>query len=151
MEVASWTAAQVIGIVFICAGIFLFFSGLLRLLRRNPEQCWCKVPCKIVVSEVVIPEETYRAQIRYTYAFDGQTHQGSRIAPIESWSSFRSTAARFVEKYPVDCNTDAYVNPSDPSCSVLEPQQQPIAAFTEVLAGIAFCYAGYFGGLTASP
>lgn len=145
----SWTVTQIIAGLLAGLGIYLLFQGLLRLLRPNPEQFWRKVPCRIVVSEVLLSRKVYRADIRYTFAMDGQTYQGSRIAPIETWSSFRPTAARFVEKYPVGCDTAAYVCASDANRSVLEPQQQPVAALAESLMGLALCGLGYLGWLTA--
>jgi hypothetical protein len=150
MDVTHWNFTQFFGAAFACLGVYFFLNGLVRLLRRNPEASWSKVKGKIVVSEIEFSREIYRAKIRYTYGFDGQVHEGSCIAPLQAWSSFRSTAARFVDRYPVGRDADVYVDPSDPGCSVLEPQQQPIAAITETLLGVAAGGFGYFAWLTAS-
>jgi len=151
MSVASpWTAGEVIAMVFACFGVYFFFHGMLRFFRRNPEELWHRVPGKVVTSEIDFSDEIYRAKVRYVYQFQGVTREGKRLAPIESWSSFRSTAAHFVNKYPVGQDVSAYVNPSNPSCSVLEPQQQPIAAITEMLMGIAVGASGCLAWLTGS-
>ncbi len=145
-----WTTLQVMAAVFACVGVYFCFHGMLRLFRPNPEALWHKVAGKIVTSEIDFSDEIYRAKIRYIYEFQGTTREGKGLAPIEAWSSFRSTAAHFVNKYPVGHDAWVYVNPSNPSCSVLEPQQQPIAAITEMLMGIAMGGYGYFGWLTSS-
>jgi hypothetical protein len=150
MDVAQWNFTQFFGAAFACLGVYFFSHGLLRLVRRNPEASWSKVKGKIVVSEIEFSNDVYRAKIRYTYGFDGQVREGSRIAPLQAWSSFRSTAAHFVDKYPAGRDADVYVDPSDPDCSVLEQQQQPIAAIAETLLGVAAGGFGYFAWLTAS-
>jgi hypothetical protein len=151
MNVAwPWTATQVIAAVFACGGVCFFFHGLLRLFRRNPEARWHKVRGKIITSEIDFSDEIYRAKIRYIYEFDGTPREGKGIAPIEAWSSFRSTAAHFINKYPIAQDVWVYVNPASPGCTVLEPQQQPIAAITEMLMGIAVGGSGCLGWLTSS-
>ena len=150
MDVTHWNFNQFLGAAFVCLGVYFFLHGLLRLFRLNPEASWSKVKGKIVVSEIEFSNDVYRSRIRYTYGFDGQVREGSRIAPLEAWSSFQSTAAYFVDKYRVGHGADVYVDPSDPRNSVLEPQQQPIAAITETLLGVAAGGFGYFGWLTAS-
>ncbi len=96
-----WTTMQVMATVFACLGVYWFFRGMLRLLLRNPEQRWHKVSGKIVTSEIDFSNEIYRAKILYVFDFQGITREGDRIAPIQAWSSFRSTAAHFVGKYLV--------------------------------------------------
>lgn len=145
-----WSASQIIGTVFACFGVYFLLRGMLRLFRRNPEQLWHKVPGTIIISKIDFSDEIYRANIRYRYAFEGVAHEGCRLAPIQAWSSFRSTAAHFVDKYPVGQDVSVYVNPLDSSCSVLEPQQQPIAAITEMLMGLAMIGCGYLSWLTSS-
>jgi len=146
-----WTVDQVIATAFAFIGVFLVGRGVLRLVLRNPEQGWRKVPGQIVTSEIDFSNEIYRAKIRYCYEFDGITQEGSGIAPIEGWSSFRSTAAHFVNKYPVGQRVSVYVNPSNPSSAVLEPQQQPIAAITEMLLGLTAGMCGLLWWLTSGP
>jgi hypothetical protein len=147
---ATWTITEFIAMALGCLGVYFFAHGLLRLLRRNPEESWTKITGKIVVSEIDFSGDVYRAKILYTYTFNGQIHEGSRIAPLQAWSSFRSTAAYFVDKYRVGRDADVYVDPSDPGCSVLEPQKQPVAALAETLLGVAAAGFGYFGWLTSS-
>lgn len=144
-----WTVTQVIATAFAFIGVFLVGRGVLRLFWRNPEQGWRKVPGQIVTSEIDFSNEIYRAKIRYRYEFDGITLEGSGIAPIEAWSSLRSTAAHFVNKYAVGQEVTVYVNPSEPGSAVLEPQQQAIAALTEMLLGLAAGLCGFLGWLTS--
>lgn len=146
----NWTTLQVIASVFACVGVYFFFHGVLRLFRPNPEERWHKIPGKIVSSEIDFSNDIYRAKIRYLYEFQGVTREGKGLAPIEAWSSFRSTAAHFVDKYPVGRDVWVYANPSNLSCAVLEPQQQPIAAITEMLMGIAVAGCGCLGWLTSA-
>ncbi|MBK9444164.1 MAG: DUF3592 domain-containing protein [Comamonadaceae bacterium] len=146
-----WTVTQMLATAFVCFGGYFFVHGLVRLFRRNPEQRWHQVPGKIVTSEVEFTREIYRAKIGYRYHFQGMPFEGSGIAPIQAWSSFRSTAAHFVGKYPVGQEVTVYVNPANPGNTVLEPQQQPIAAITDMLLGIAMGVCGFLGWLTSGP
>ena len=150
MELAMWSTAQVMAALLACLGLYLVVNGVQRLLQRNPEQGWQKLAGRITVSEIVLVRKVYQANIRYTYAWDGQVREGSGIAPIESWSSHRSTAAHFVDKYPVGCEAVVYLDPTNPSSSVLEPGQQPVAAIALTLTGVAMMGFGYFGWLAAS-
>ncbi len=150
MDITRWNFTQFLGAAFFCLGVYFLSYGLLRLLRRNPEAGWSKLNGKIVVSEIEFSRDVYRAKIRYTYSFDGQVREGSRIAPIEIWSSFQSNAARFVNRYKVGHDADVYVDPSDPDNAVLEPQQQPIAAIAQLLFGVVAVSFGFFGWLSAS-
>jgi hypothetical protein len=146
-----WTTTQLMGTAFACFGGYYFVHGLLRFFRRNPEQLWHQVPGKIVISEIEFSREIYRAKIRYHYMFQGIPHEGDGIAPIQAWSSFRATAAHFVGKYPVGMDVTVFVNPLNPVGSVLEPQQQPIAAITDMLLGIAMGACGFLGWLVSGP
>ena len=142
-----WTATQLLATAFACFGGYFFLHGLLRFFRRNPEQRWQQVPGKIVTSEIEFIHEIYRAKIRYSYHFQGMSCEGNGIAPIQAWSSFRATAAHYVGKYPVGQNVTVFVNPSNPGGSVLEPQQQSIAAITDMLLGVAMGMCSFLGWL----
>ena len=145
-----WTVTQVLAMAFACFGGYFFWHGLVRLFRRYAEQRWHQVPGMIVTSEIEFTREIYSAKISYSYRFQGMPCEGSGIAPIQAWSSFRSTAAHFVGKYPVGLEVTVFVDPANPGSTVLETQQQPIAAITDMLLGIAMGFCGFLGWLTSS-
>ena len=115
---------------------YYFIRGLLRLLRPNPELAWRQVPGLITSSEVNESGKTSSARIRYTYRVDGDQFEGKKIAPIELWASYSSTAADFVRKYPQGSEVPVFASPRWRGRAVLEPQQQPIAAICLLLLGV---------------
>jgi len=140
----------VIGLV-VGAGYY-FARGGFRLLRPNPELMWRDVPGQIVTSVVDDSGKAKSADIRYIYKVDGDQFEGKKIAPIELWASFSTSAADFVRKYPQGCEVTVYVNPRRRHRSVLEPQQQPIAAVCLLLLGVFFAlFAWLWWMLTSEP
>ena len=53
-----------------------------------------------------------------------------------------STAKKFVNKYPPNASVTVYLNPKKPTKAVLEPQQQPMAAFGSILFGVTLVISG---------
>jgi hypothetical protein len=116
--------------------VWYFFRGLIRLIRPNPELAWRQVPGKITSSEVDDSGKASSARIRYVYRVDGDQFEGKKIAPIELWASFSSSASNFVRKYPQGREVTVFAHPRWRSRAVLEPQQQPIAAICLLLLGV---------------
>ena len=116
--------------------LYCFGRGLTRLLRENPELGWRRVEGKVISSAVDSSDESISAKIVYTYTVDGAGFRGSKIAPLEVWSSFSSSASRFVRKYPAGLDVIVFVDRKHPGRAVLEPQQQPIAAVSVFLIGV---------------
>lgn len=115
---------------------YFFVRGLVRLFRANPELAWRQVPGEITSSEVDDSGKAPSARIRYEYRVDGDQFEGKRIAPIELWASYSSSASNFVRKYPQGRKVTVFANPRWPGRAVLEPQQQRIAAVCLLLLGV---------------
>lgn len=125
-------------IALLVGTVYYFVRGLFRLLRPNPELMWRQVPGLITSSEVDDSGKASSARIRYSYRVDGDHFEGKKIAPIELWASYSNTAADFVRKYPQSSEVTVFANPKWRARSVLEPQQQPIAAICLLLLGVFF-------------
>ncbi len=116
--------------------------GLARLARPNPELQWLAVSGQILEARVEDdPDSASVARIRYAYRYQQACHEGRRIAPVEIWLG-DSTAKKFVNKYPPNASVTVYLNPKKPTEAVLEPQQQPMAAFGSILFGVTFVISG---------
>lgn len=65
----------------------------------------------------------YRANIRYEYAVNGESHESDiwRFGAKISWLSWPSVAARATARYPFGKSVTVFYNPNNPSDAVLEP------------------------------
>ncbi len=118
------------------ASVYWFLRGIIRLLRLNPELTWREVTGQIISSSVDDSGKSKSARIRYAYQVDGDRFEGKKIAPIEIWGSFSTAAEDFVRKYPKGSEVTVYVHPRRHDRSVLEPEQQRVAAVCVLLIGI---------------
>lgn len=125
-----------ITIALAAGSVYYFFRGLIRLCRPNPELAWRQVPGEITSSEVDDSGKAPSARIRYVYRVDGDQFEGKKIAPIELWASYSSSASNFVRKYPQGSEVTVFANPKWRNRAVLEPQQQPIAAICLLLLAV---------------
>lgn len=84
---------------------------------------------------------TYRPNVTYEYAVDGETYRSSNVfpGPGRLWRSDRSWAADIVADYPEDETVTAHYDPDDPSRSFLVADRTPLIPL--VMLGI--------GGLAA--
>jgi hypothetical protein len=127
------------GLPFFAAGLFmsgLYFSGYAKWLESSR---WHEVPCRIEAAELKVSRgdsTTYKATALYRYEFGGKIYQGDRVsfhAGSDNVGSFHQDVhrelSRHLENIPPEVESDparaspasfrCYVNPADPSQSVL--------------------------------
>lgn len=111
--------------IFAAAGGGMLWWMLLRPLWGVANaQFWTETPCTIVSSEVEVHDgddgDTYSIEIRYDYTFGGQSYRGERYHFMHGMaSSGREGKQAVVDRYPVGLETTCFVDPSDPSQSVI--------------------------------
>ncbi len=121
-------ARVVIGLFF---GLFLTvglaFGGLILgrpVLRMIDAVDWTAVPCEILASRVERLDgdegSTYRVALTYRYHVDDRPHVGNRYKFVSMSSSGYRRKREVVDRLPAGARTTCYVNPADPSDSVVK-------------------------------
>ena len=112
--------------VFAVAGLaafyFLTWGPIASVLEARS---WEETTCVIVSSDVAASygsdSTTYRVDIRYTYEAErGETFHGDRYDFSMGSSSGYEAKARVVEAHPPGSEVTCYVDPKDPSRSVID-------------------------------
>lgn len=103
---------------------------------------WEQASGTIIFSEVESAWDTtgerYLARVVYTYEIDGETYQGDQLdlrAP--TYVRSRDDAEQILAPYPIGASVTLYVDPSDPSRTVLT-RDMPGAVWVFVGVGSAF-------------
>jgi hypothetical protein len=89
------------------------------------------IPVKAVILESGVPRfslfggEGWRARVRFSYEFDGETYESRRtcVSPAVSHSDVRD-AGEDADRYRAGQSAIAYVDPARPSYAVLDPGPQ---------------------------
>lgn len=138
------------------AGFFLIFAltgtGLAYWLSWEPwsslfaARSWVSVPCTILTSGVESSSsgDTYRIAITYEYEYAGVGYQGDRYDFSFGTTSGYEGKAKVVDQYPPDSQAECFVDPDDPSRSVIN--RSPGLYLLWTLFPLPFLAVGY-GGL----
>jgi hypothetical protein len=109
--------------VFLLVGIGLSFIFVTPALKVLKARSWPAVPCTILSSEVGVHQgddsDTYSVDVSYSYTFQGQDHKSDRYQFLRGSTGGRQAKERIVRRLPPLTRTVCYVNPDDPSESVL--------------------------------
>ena len=142
---ASGCVIRVVGLIFLVVGgsLFVFLSGR-PLLNWAKAQTWQTVPCTILSSEVAVNSssdgDTYSVDIRYTYAWEGQRYEGGRYNFFSGSSSGTERKQAAVDRYPAGETRECYIDPGNPSISVLS--RDFTAAYLIGCFGLIFVFFG---------
>jgi hypothetical protein len=111
--------------------------GALLLTRRRPEFAWPTTEGFIRESRVE-QRKRWAASIRYSYTFNGEKYDGTRIAPLYEEGQYRTQqqAESDRRRYPYGKTVTVYVNPENPADAVLEPQSGKGRALVHLLHGV---------------
>lgn len=114
-------------------GLFLTLAGLLFLWvlytawqRAEETRRWTPLPCLIVSSRLSQERPTpnsntaFRAEVRYIYQFGGREMTGTHIKRVDSPSQHEEVARKKLENYPVGSKLTCFVNPQQPTQTVLK-------------------------------
>lgn len=113
-----------LGAVFVAAGgAMLVFLSILPTARTLRAASWTPTPCTIVDSRVRSHQSdegaTYRVDVLYEYRAGGRTWRSNRFDYVPGASSGYDSKRRLVESYPEGLETTCFVDPGEPSRSVL--------------------------------
>jgi hypothetical protein len=90
-------------------------------IRARRQRLWPTAPGNITESRVEHKSESFYPVVRYAYEYCGETYVGKKICSFEITGNWRSTADRWVRRYPEGSLVTVFVDPMDPHNAVLEP------------------------------
>lgn len=134
-------------------GLFLALAGLLftwvlwtAWQRAEETRRWVATPCRIISAQVVSERPTphsnpaFKAEVRYTFTYEGETRTGSHIKRVDSASQHEENARKKLESYPIGQDTTCYVNPAQPEQTVLKHDTR--AALYSIWFPLLFVFGG---------
>lgn len=110
---------------------------------------WAEVPATVVSSAVIESRgdsTSYRASVRYRYAYAGRDYESDKLWP--GWASYSSdlkSSRETVARYPAGSVTVCRVNPAEPEVCLLE-RRVPGLVFFIIPFSLIFVVVG--GGIT---
>lgn len=137
--------------IFFAVGFLgVWFMSLQPMAKVLDARNWIATPCTITMSQVVSTSgakggTTYRVDIHYSYDYQGQSHQGSRYKFVSGSTSGMAGKQQIVSQYPVGSQQTCYVNPNDPTESVINRGLTADVWFGMI--PMVFCLIG-LGGIT---
>jgi hypothetical protein len=119
-----WLAA--LGMSLALAGMLFTWVLWTAWQRAEETRRWTPTPCLIVSSRLEKERPTphsnhaFKAQVKYSYTFDGKAKTGTRIKRVDIASQHEDVARKKIEPYPVGTETTCFVNPAQPDFAVLK-------------------------------
>jgi len=106
---------------FLAEAAVTYFVGARPLIKIIRASSWNPTPCVVTASTVASSSDgdTFRPEIHYSYVVDDKRYEGTRYSFAVGYSSGRSSKQAVVDENPVGKNTTCYVNPGEPSESIL--------------------------------
>ena len=123
---------------FLMVGVAGVIVMLRTLKGARSEPGWIGIPGEILESRVLNTAEGYLPAIRYEYNFEGNRRENSMFKSVVITSNSRIPSERVVNRYPAGAKVTVYVNPNNPSDSVLEPMDSEMPYYLGV-AGFCLC------------
>jgi len=118
------------GLTFVVVGVAVFvpMTGL-PAIRLAASLTWEATPCTIVGASMrswsTDDGTSYRADVLYEYRAGGRDWRSNRVDFFSFLTSGRDNARAILDRYPDGADAACWVNPGDPSRSVLERQFRP--------------------------
>ena len=139
----------VVGFIFVGVGSLIFVSNSLPAFQKKfASKSWVQVQATVILSKVKSHTDddgtTYRPYIAYTYRFNGKKYRGDQYSFFSVSSSGREKKAQIVKQYPKGRTFTLYIDPKNPSESVIN---RTASTGEELLVGIfplIFVFVGLF-------
>ncbi len=116
--------AAFFGLFAVAGGAMLYPLGILPIAKTIQSRSWVETPCTVLRAGVHDHDSddgtTYSVYILYQYEFEGKTYKSDRYDFLGGSSSGYKGKARVVAAYQSAENPVCYVNPKDPSESILK-------------------------------
>jgi len=123
-RLGKYGLAAFFGIFAVAGGAMLYFLSIRPISRTLAAESWVETPCRVLRAEVRSHSDddgtTYSVHILYQYEFGGATYTNDRYDFMGGSSSGYKGKARVVDEYKSAERPVCYVNPQDPSESVLK-------------------------------
>lgn len=146
-------------VALLVAGLVLATYGIRDVARAWRCSSWSEVKGRVMDTGIFEIDEgvgngveaRFVPDIKYEYKFEGKTHFNNAIGYFppntiglsESYyASDEAGALCFISRYPVDSRVHVYVNPANPSESVLDSGINP-PVFIPVILGVLCIYAAF--------
>lgn len=98
--------------------LFLWMIAIQPMLKIQAAKKWVETPCTITKSEVK-GNDSYKVVIEYDYDFNGQQFHGDQYNFFDMSTGGRTSKERVVAKYKEGSQKSCYVDPDNPSDSVI--------------------------------
>ena len=125
---AGWQSGPacllVIGAMFVLGGgLFVAVGVVWPFTQAQMARGWVEQPCRILASEVKRFSDsdgtTYGVEVRYEYTINDRRYEGNRADFAQFHDDNRGEKQRIVNAYPAGSEAVCWVDPDEPSRSVL--------------------------------
>jgi hypothetical protein len=100
------------------------------------QRMWPQVPGVIVSSNVQLMR-VYVPDIEYRFSFEGREYLARQVSTLELGTGWSAPARRLVEQFPVGKEVTVFVDPTNPTNSVLVPGgDRKFMPFVAAIAGL---------------
>ena len=113
---------------FLAIGAFLLFGGILNFWRGRDSVNWPMLEAEVLgsgvkVNKSILTGRSYKPLVRYRYAQQGATYEGSRImfSIAELQTRSHEDAEQFIAPFRPGTKITVRVSPTNPRISVIEP------------------------------
>jgi hypothetical protein len=139
----SW-AGRAFGAVFTLVGLIVVAVSVWQLYDIARGQFWTRTTCTMINSYTTSSSSgrsatTYRAEVEYSYNFNGQNYTGKRLNLASQGYQTSDAARRAIKGYESGSQVACYVNAQNPSESVLNRSPFEFSLYQNVL-GIIICF-----------
>ena len=106
--------------LFLFVGLVLAWQlRALELLEARASGGWVETPCVVLESRVDEPGDGTRVVVHYEYRFEGRVHRSDRYEFASFHTDGYADHVRVVDSLPAGTETVCWVDPDDPTRSVM--------------------------------
>lgn len=139
----SWVG-RAFGAVFTLVGLIVVAVSVWQLYDIGRGQFWTRTTCTMINSFTTSSGSgrsatTYRAEVEYSYSFNGQSYTGKRLNLASQGYQTSDAARRAIKGYENGSQVACYVNDKNPSESVLNRSPFEFPLYQNAL-GIMICF-----------
>jgi Protein of unknown function (DUF3592) len=125
------------GIVMFLMGAFAVLAASSQLKKARMQLLWLRTSALIVESEVQDNYEGYTPKITYEYEYQNVKFVGQTYKSVLVTYNWKGPSERIVQRYRPGNRVSIYINPIDPSNSVLELGGFGVHQFLIAISAIA--------------
>jgi len=132
LEKREFKHSQIMGAVFFLIfgviGAFTLYKAMMSYIQFSASDSWQQTPCLILSSRIESHESrdnkgrsstTYQVDIVYRYSYKGKSYESNTFNFDSGSSSNYGKYRSILKQYPIKSQQTCYVNPEQPSKSVL--------------------------------